>query len=94
MSRMKDGHIDFMNLKVEWLGFLRALFERERYQVAARDGLDGIQLQPDLALSRDEVKAIVELKLHRSDRVPLTLVRNAFINVASLMAYHHAARAF
>jgi hypothetical protein len=92
MSRMKDAHIDLMNLEAEWIGFLRRLFEREGFQVTVRDVLDGMQPQPDLALSRDEVEAIVELKLHRSNRVPLTLARNAFIDVGRMIAYHHAAR--
>lgn len=92
MSRINDAHIDLMNLEAEWLGFLRALFKREGYQVAARDVLDGMQPQPDLVLSRDAVETIVEVKLHRSGRVPLTLVRNAFIDVGRLITYHHAAR--
>lgn len=89
MSRMKEAHIDLMNLEARWLGFLRSLFEREGYQVAEPEET---HQQPDLTLAHEKVEAIVELKLHRSSRVPLALLRNACIVLRRQIDYQNVER--
>jgi hypothetical protein len=58
--------------------FLTALFEKKGFVVVSRDDRAGTRLVPDLAIENEGGVVVVELKLHRSERVPLALVRNAF----------------
>ena len=78
MGRFKDLHIDQLNLEGAWIDLLAALFEKKGFVVVTRADPLRPRPAPDLAIEGDGEAIIVELKLHRSERVPLALVRNAF----------------
>ena len=68
------------DLEAKWLDFLSKLFETRGLtpfdqRQAGRHG------SPDLDLRSASARTIVELKLHRSEQVPLSLVRNAFFQL-------------
>ncbi|MGV0818849.1 hypothetical protein [Martelella sp. AMO21009] len=90
MGRMKDLQIEQRNLEVEWLGIISKLFYEKGYKIVAEN--DGFvpTYRPDLIIERGGGKIIVELKLYRSERVSLALMRNAFISLSRSMEIEQA----
>jgi hypothetical protein len=94
MGRVKDHFIELRNLEIEFLEFLGDLFRRMDYRVLSSNIADYPGRQPDLVLIppfADE-QVVVELKLHRSARVPLALLRNAFAQLDKFVAQSAADR--
>ncbi len=92
MSRIKDHFIELRNLEMEFLDFLERLFSRMNYRIVSRQRELISRPQPDLVVmsADDQGPIVVELKLHRSARVPPALLRNAFDQLDRLI---HAATA-
>lgn len=80
MGRFKERFIELRDLEMEFLSFLEQLFIRLKYRVVSQnDGWIPRSGQPDLTVlpPRSDDPIAVELKLHRSDQVPIALLRNA-----------------
>jgi hypothetical protein len=89
MKRDRAWLFDPFNLMNAWLDLLARLFEREGFVVSKGNQ---IGRSFDLSLDHDSEIIIVELKLHRSERVPLALVRNAFAQLDRIVADNNAQR--
>jgi len=92
MGRIKDLYIDQINLESAWLDLLAALFEKQGFVAISRDDRSSSRPAPDLVIEADGGSIIVELKLHRSERVPLALVRNAFAQLDRMVRVAGAQR--
>ena len=85
MSRMKDLHVDLMNLEASWVEFLRDLFERDGWEVLAQDVGRQDTSFPDLTLGQRGDIVAVELKLIRSPQASRTLIRNGVANLRGML---------
>ena len=85
MAIVKDLDGNRLNLASAFIDFLAELFERQHYPVIERELKVG-NIRPDMVIERNrDERIVVELKLHRSERVALSLVRNAFEQVVRMM---------
>jgi Holliday junction resolvase len=92
MGRIKDIYIDQLNLEAAWLDLLEELFQKKGFAILSRDDRAGRRPEPDLAVKSDDEVVAVELKLHRSERVPLALIRNAFEQLEKMIRLKKAQR--
>jgi Restriction endonuclease len=89
MGRISDLDIDRQNVEAEWLYVLSMLFQRLGYEVALEPSINPQQasaerFRADMELSNGE-KILVELKVHRSPRVPVALIRNAVVQLDQML---------
>ncbi len=92
MGRVKDLHIDQMNLEQAWIELLAALFEKQGFTIVSGNDRICSRPAPDLLIMGEDEGVVVELKLHRSERVPLALVRNAFAQLDRMLGMTSAKR--
>lgn len=92
VGRIKDLQIDLLNLELAWLGLLAALFEKLGFAVLSCDDRQGYRPKPDLTIEENGETVVVELKLYRSERVPLALMRNAFAQLDAMAGMAGAQR--
>ncbi len=94
MGRMKDHFIEMKNLEMEFLYFLEQLFSRMNYRILSlqRELIPGPQADLVVMPPDEEGLIAIELKLHRSARVPLALLRNAFDQLDRLVEVTNATR--
>ncbi|RWB98641.1 MULTISPECIES: hypothetical protein [unclassified Mesorhizobium] len=92
MGRMKDMAIDLRNLEMDFIDLVGELFKRDGYRVTERSAEFFPGPGPDLAVSGpDGEQKIIELKLHRSERVPSALLRNAYEQLSEFISKRGAA---
>jgi hypothetical protein len=85
MSRMKDQHIDQINLEAYFIYFLEQLLSAEHYKIVenvqrARTSASVPVFRPDMVVEIPNQSGflVIELKLYRSERTSRGLLHNAF----------------
>lgn len=81
MKQILDQSLDLLGLEAAWLGFLSKLFMHQGYSVTFVDTHNSGRSRPDLILSKGDETYICEIKLYRSERVQLGLIRNAALQL-------------
>ena len=86
MGKMSELDIERQNVEAEWLFLLAKLFERLGYDIVPSTKKTPTErwLEPDMELNNGK-KTIVELKVHRSPRVPVALIRNAVVQLDEML---------
>lgn len=92
MSRTSDLRIDLMNLEQTWIEFLADLFERDGWEVLAKDVSTASRGEPDVSIMQRGSHVLVELKLIRSGLASRALLHNATSNLLAMMKARNAER--